>query len=466
MLNTPVDSSSGREVTRPRADAATLRAGIASDNGVAGTPVRERCGADPERSPENTRRDTMTETETETESTETSEPSETDKRRWPDEGRLRELLDEDLTYAEIAETVNEESDREWAVTEEAVAAAGREHDLIEDRRVGAKWKADDDLPLITNAQNEVLHPIPEELAEAIGLEGRESIRYEPVPADGGLGLAVELTAGPDVTGEQSNETKPRKHDEMRHHMAYYPKVLAHMMGLHDIAHNVSGSSSDGSTSVEDTALFEAAGAGPSDDETDTTDEYDATVRLEQVGGGEHTLRAEFSEVVEPWVPEPDASAVDLSPERRTLTPVPYSENQRDEWGIEEGSVAKYRLWLPDGYGEAYNLQSAADAETDSNRVTVGEGTTRVALRYGVQNGEVVLRLDMDPEPGLSELVYRKVGRKDSGRPDAGYSTEQFYLHPAKAALHSVGIARTGVDDRHVWLDPAPGSVTVTPETDY
>jgi hypothetical protein len=391
--------------------------------------------------------------------------------RWPDEEVLRDYLesDEDLTYGEIADRINEaEEDREWAVTEAAIIRAGRSYGLIGMSDREPKWTRDSEVPVVMNSVRAIEHPIPRDIADEIGIEEGEPVRYEPVAVDGGLGLGVDITAGPDVTGERSNETRPRKSSTSHHFVAYYPKVLAHMMGLHETAHDVSeesGAPDDGIAGLEDSVFAVASEGG----DEEAADEMGCTATFEVVS--DYTVRVRFSDQPEPWVApasDLDDAAAELKPTRATINPVGYTEKQRKEFDKDESAVAKYRLFIPDAFADAYDLKAAARASEEGKSVSVDAdddpGQTRVAFRYGVHAGHVVLRMDMDPDPDLSDLVYANVISQESGRPDDGAVVEQFTVHPPKTGLHSVNIAidRDYKDNRTVWLEPEGRSVMLRP----
>jgi hypothetical protein len=338
---------------------------------------------------------------------------------WKRESVLAEHLDAGETYQEIA-------DQYEGATFDSVGYWVRKYDLTANH-LRPKYTGNS-VPLRLVTDTDVEHPLPEHYLEKYGIEDGDYARFTPVRR--GVDLVVDMTVGDDVDGQYSSDRKLVRR-QTRHLAVRYPRMLAHAIGLRDVARGPDAAGGGGGGGVlaeyEDDVAAEAY-----------LKEYD-----------EDTIRVEFSPSLTPWVPPTGRKTTDevagLTEKVKPLLPLFDSTVPADERGVDH--IEKYRLDFPLSYIAAYDLE-------------VGD---EVVLHVGpAQSDEDKLALyvdfDGDTEDAPRSLV-RRLQSYQNGTEDA--PREQVCFYPGMTLLHCLGIG-VGQVRPSVRLEPGPRHLAIVP----
>ena len=337
---------------------------------------------------------------------------------WKREEVLAEHLDDGLTYQEIA-------DRYEGATFDSVGYWVRKYDLTANH-LRPKF-TDNNVPLRLVTDTDVEHPLPEHFLESYGTEDGDYARFTPVRR--GVDLVVDMEVGDHVDGLYSSDRKLVRR-QTRHLAVRYPRMLAHAIGLRDVARGPEGGDGDGDgvlAEYDDDVAAEAY-----------LTEYD-----------DDTIRVEFSPSLMPWVPptdvEPTRAVSELTDKVKPLLPLFDSTVPEDERGVDD--IEKYRLDFPLSYISAYDLE-------------VGD---EVVLHVGpAQADEDKLALyvdfDGDAEDAPRSLV-RRLQSYQNGTDEA--PREQVCFYPGMTLLHCLGIG-VGQVRPSVQLEASPRHVAIVP----
>ena len=337
---------------------------------------------------------------------------------WKREGVLAEHLDDGLTYQEIA-------DQYEGATFDSVGYWVRKYDLTANH-LRPKFTGNN-VPLRLVTDTDVEHPLPEHFLESYGTEDGDYARFTPVRR--GVDLVVDMEVGDHVDGLYSSDRKLVRR-QTRHLAVRYPRMLAHAIGLRDVARGPEGGDGDG-----DGVLAE----------------YDDDVAAEAylTEHDDETIRVEFSPSLTPWVPptdvEPTRAVSELTDKVKPLLPLFDSTVPEDERGVDD--IEKYRLDFPLSYISAYDLE-------------VGD---EVVLHVGpaqADEDKLALYVDFDGDAeNAPRSLVRRLQSYQNGTDEA--PREQVCFYPGMTLLHCLGIG-VGQVRPSVQLEAGPRHVAIVP----
>ncbi len=344
-----------------------------------------------------------------------------DTPEWKREEVLADLLDDGLTYQEIADQYED-------ATFDSVGYWVRKYDLTANH-LRPKYTGNS-VPLRLVTDTDVEHPLPEHFLESYGVEDGDYARFTPVRR--GVDLVVDMEVGDHIDGSYSSDRKLVRR-QTRHLAVRHPRMLAHAIGLLDVARGPdtdSGGDGDGDgvlAEYEDDVSAEAY-----------LTEYD-----------DDTIRVEFTPSITPWVPP---TGVEATPEVEGLTekvkpllPLFDSTVPSEDRGTDD--IEKYRLDLPLSYISAYDLEVGDD----------------VVLHVGPAPGDddglaLFVDFDGDAEDAPKSLV-RTLQSYQNGTDDA--PREQVCFYPGMTLLHCLGVG-VGQLRPSVRLASGPRHLAIVP----
>jgi len=362
---------------------------------------------------------------------------------WKQEDVLRELVNEGLTYNEIAAQYE---DATWYRVGELVRSYGLTP--IHNR---PKYQ-EGEVPVRFIDGLNIEHPLPVDIAEKYGISGGTPLRYIADPDD--MDISVIIETGENVTGELSNERRATQRGTT-FPTARYPTTLGHAYGLTDLFTPTDAAddvSPDGPAGVDDEVEFtggilggddtdDSGGIDWGDDNDDDVDdqegESEVTAEFEEID--DSRFRVRFSPSPTVWTPTGTGGAPDeLITTSRKLTELYQTDAERST-----SMPSAYQLAVPLDWGEQYALE---DLEKVTQRLGLFEDE-RGKTHYGV-----VLVFGEEPgtHPGLQTGVHDSL-KGVPGEAEVNVSV----IYPVKALLHTVGIAAGDKMESQV-VDSIPG----------
>lgn len=366
---------------------------------------------------------------------------------WQDEDVLEELVDQGLTYDEIAAQYED-------ATAYQVGEYVRGYGITPVHNRPKYQEGEVPVRLIDDLSIE--HPIPFDIADEYGIDDGTPLRY--IVDRDGMDLSVIIETGDHVTGDLSNERRATKRGT-KFPTARYPVPLGHAFGLVDLFSTAAG---------DDVAPGEPAGVdeeveftggilgsdatdegddvqwGDSDDDGDQDDEPEVTAAFERLD--DSRFRVRFSPSPTVWSPRgTSTSAGELATISKKLTGLYQGDANRAS-----SMPARFQLAVPLDWSDEYDLE---DVKSVTQRLGLFEDENGES-HYGVV---LVFGEDSEAYPGLRTGVHES----QKGVPgEAEVNVDVIY--PVKALLHAVRIAvGASVKDSNVDLIPGDGWIGLT-----
>jgi len=347
-----------------------------------------------------------------------SDDAQVEKPEWKRKEVLAEHLDAGKTYQEIADEYDD-------ATFDSVGYWVRKYDLTANH-LRPKYTGNS-VPLRLVTDTDVEHPLPEHFLESYGIEDGDYARFTPVRR--GVDLVVDMEVGDHIDGQYSSDRKLVRR-QTRHLAVRHPRMLAHAIGLRDVARGPEDGGGDGDgvlSEYEDDVAAEAY-----------LTEYD-----------EDTIRVEFSPSLTPWVPPADVETTErvagLTEKVKPLLPLFDSTVPGDERGVDD--IEKYRLDFPLSYISAYDLEVGDEAV-----LHVGPAQS--------DGDKLALYVDFDGDADdAPRSLVRRLQSYQNGTEDA--PREQVCFYPGMTLLHCLDIG-VGQVRPSVRLEPGPRHVAIVP----